>query len=279
MYQYPFGQQLHPLVQQDRSPKKVFVLGVYASAVHARWKCDGHIVCQALAVASEPRIFWDGDQAEAAEIIKKIKIPEGLGVLEPAGKNLNGPSAKVLDENILAVLGFERKDAWLCDCLPETRLNPSQAKVIKERYDPLIPIYNLNPVTIPKRPNVFCNDRRAAEITEELLESEAKLLILLGDIPILQYLNRVADVPYSTLGEYCDLYGYGTETEVEIGGRKIKVLPLTHPRQIGALGRYSEKWNRLHKEWEEKRRQGTVLNVGHFVSTLHITRIIPEINL
>lgn len=252
MYQFPFGQQLHPLVQQDRSPKRVFVLGVYASAVHARWKRDGHIVCQALAVASEPRIFWDGDPQEAAEIIGRIKIPEGLGTLEPAGRNLNGPSAKVLDENILGPLGFTRDDAWLCDCLPETRLNPNQVKVIKERYDPLIPIYNLNPVTIPKRPNVFCDDERAAEITEELLESQAKLLVLLGDIPINQFLKRMVDIPYSTLSEYCDLYGYGTRTEVEIRGRKIEVLPLTHPRQIGALGSHSEKWNRLHKAWERK---------------------------
>jgi hypothetical protein len=37
-YYFPFGETVRPLVQQDRSPKKVFVLGVYASAVHARWK-------------------------------------------------------------------------------------------------------------------------------------------------------------------------------------------------------------------------------------------------
>ncbi len=191
-YLYPFGQQVHPLVQQDRTPKKVFVLGVYASAVHARWKRKGKIVCQALAVASEPRIFWDGDPAEAREIIDQITIPEPLGILEPAGKNLNGPSAKVLDENILAALGFTRDDALLCDCLPETRLNPSQVKVIEERYNPLIEEYGLNEVTIPKRPNVFCDEKRAAEITEELLQSEAGLLVLLGDIPIAQYLRRVA---------------------------------------------------------------------------------------
>ena len=71
-YHFPFGQELHPLVQEDTSPKKVFVLGVYASAVHARWKKDGQIVCQALAVASEPRIFWDGDPTEAKQIIKSF---------------------------------------------------------------------------------------------------------------------------------------------------------------------------------------------------------------
>ncbi|MBE6595297.1 MAG: hypothetical protein E7644_05810, partial [Ruminococcaceae bacterium] len=85
-YYFPFGQELHPLVQEDKSPKKVFVLGVYASAVHARWKKDGQAVCQALAVASEPRIFWDGNEDEARAIIGQINIPKELGYLEPAGK-------------------------------------------------------------------------------------------------------------------------------------------------------------------------------------------------
>ncbi len=40
----------------------------------------------------------------------------------------------------------------------------------------------------------------AVEITEELMQSEAELLILLGDIPIAQYLKKAADIPYSTLG-------------------------------------------------------------------------------
>ena len=40
-YYFPFGQELVPLRQEDKSSKKVFVLCVYASAVHARWKKDG----------------------------------------------------------------------------------------------------------------------------------------------------------------------------------------------------------------------------------------------
>jgi uracil-DNA glycosylase len=252
-YYFPFGQELHPLVQEDKSPKKVFVLGVYASAVHARWKIGGQVVCQALAVASEPRIFWDGNEDEARAIIGQINIPKELGYLEPAGKQLNGPSAKVLDENILAPLGFTRNDAWLCDCLPETRINPSQAKAIKYKYNPLIEQYHLNPVTIPARPSAFCDKARSIEITEELMQSEAELLILLGDIPIAQYLKKVADIPYSTLGEYVDMYGYGTKTDVVINGKTIEVLPLAHPRQIGALGAHSEKWFLAHREWEKKK--------------------------
>ena len=248
---FPFGQELHPLIQEDQTPKKVFVLGVYASAVHARWKKDGQIICQALAVASEPRIFWDGDPDEAKRIISAINIPEELGILEPASRKLNGPSAKVLDENILAPLGYTRADAWLCDCLPETRLNPSQAKVIRERYDPLIEEYHLNPVTIPARPAAFCSKKRSEEIASELMRSQAELLVLLGDIPIAQFLRKVADVPYSTLGEYVELYGYGNRSEVMINNKKIQVLPLAHPRQIGALGAHSEKWHLMHLEWEQ----------------------------
>ena len=252
-YLFPFGQELHPLVQEDKSPKKVFVLGVYASAVHARWKIDGQIICQALAVASEPRIFWDGNEEEAKAIIRKISIPPELGCLEPAGRQLNGPSAKVLNENILAPLGFTRNDAWLCDCLPETRLNPSQVKALKEKYIPLIEDYSLNPVTIPTRPSNFCDAKRSEEITGELIRSEANLLVLLGDIPISQYLKKVAAIPFSTLGEYVELYGYGNPTEVLIAGKAIKVLPLAHPRQIGALGSHSEKWFNMHRNWEQSR--------------------------
>lgn len=248
-YYFPFGQELHPLVQEDQSPKKVFVLGVYASAVHARWKKDGKVICQALAVASEPRIFWDGNPDEASSIIRSIKIPTELGILEPAGMQLNGPSAKVLDEKILAPLGYSRKDAWLCDCLPETRINPSQARVIREKYNPLIEPYKLNQVTIPARPSTFCSKERSLEITQELMQSQAELLILLGDIPIAQYLRKVTDVSYSTLGEYVERYGYGNPTPVTINGKTIRILPLAHPRQIGALGTHSEKWFWAHKKW------------------------------
>ena len=226
------------------------MLGVYASAVHARWKKDGAVISQALAVASEPRIFWDGNPDEAREIIGRCNIPAEVGVLEPASAQLNGPSAKVLDDHILAPLGASRENAWLCDMLPETRLNPNQIKVIEERYDPLIEAYGLNPVTIPKRPSSFCDQKRCAEIADELLRSEADTLVLLGDLPIKQFLCKVSNVPYSSLQEYVDLFGYGAASEAEVCGRLRKVIPLAHPRQIGALGAHSDKWFQMHADWE-----------------------------
>ena len=43
---------------------------------------------------------------------------------------------------------------------------------------------------------------------------------------------------------------YGNPTETIIGNRTIRVLPLAHPRQIGALGAHSEKWHQAHRRWE-----------------------------
>ena len=249
-YYFPFGETVKPLVQEDRTPKKVFILGVYASAVHARWMKGSSIKCNALAIASEPRIFWDGNPKEAAEIIGRIKIPKDLGMLEPADERFNGPSAKVLDEHILAPLGFTRKDAWLCDLLPETRLNDGQVKAIEREYDTVRKEYGLNEVTIPKRTSKFCDSKRCEEIVAELEESKAELLVLLGDIPIKQFLNVVANVNYKSLQEYKERYGYGVRSDVTINGRHIKVLPLAHPRQIGGLGSHSSEWFTVHQEWE-----------------------------
>lgn len=36
-YYFPFGSELKKVIQTDRTAKKVFILAVYASAVHARW--------------------------------------------------------------------------------------------------------------------------------------------------------------------------------------------------------------------------------------------------
>ena len=71
-YYFPFGEKLTKVQQSETTPnKEVFVLGVYASAVHAKWlDKDGKIKVQALAVASEPEIFWRG--LDAKEQIEKF---------------------------------------------------------------------------------------------------------------------------------------------------------------------------------------------------------------
>jgi len=78
-----------------------------------------------------------------------------------------------------------------------------------------------------------------------------KKLVLLGDIPIKQYLKAVADIDFNSLREYTEKYGYGQALKIKIGSKDIDVIPLAHPRQIGGLGRSNDFWYQEHKKWEE----------------------------
>lgn len=115
------------------------MLGVYASAVHARWVGDdGKQRIKAVGVASEPEIFWTGNGA--SEIVAQIALPPGTGRLEAAHPDYNGPSGRSLDDQFLRPLGVSRSRAWLCDLLPESRCNPTQATqatVLHRAYLPL----------------------------------------------------------------------------------------------------------------------------------------------
>ncbi len=54
-YRFPFGQPVKDVVQKDRSPKKVFVLGVYASAVHAKWlDAKDKLLVRAIRASAKP---------------------------------------------------------------------------------------------------------------------------------------------------------------------------------------------------------------------------------
>jgi uracil-DNA glycosylase len=247
---FAFDAPVRALDQEDRSPKQIFVLGVYASAVHARWKYSGHEVVKALAVASEPCIFWNGERAE--EIIRQVAIPPEWGSLEPADPRFNGPSGRALDECFLAPLGLKRKDAWLCDLVPHSCLNLQQEKAI-QRVRKLYPHFQFSEPTVPKLPDPPVTDERRAQILQELSESRASILVLLGDEPIRWFLHPVA-------GGWKRLADFGTTNKeygklhpANIVGREWKVLPLAHPRQVARLGRSSTRWYDLHQWWIEHR--------------------------
>lgn len=248
-YQFPFGQPLIPVVQKDRSPKSVFVLGVYASAVHAKWRDQyGTVLVQALAVASEPYIFWRGEGA--SKIINRIAIPREAGKLEPTARHFNGPSGKVLDELYLAPLGLSRDEAWLCDLLPESRINRNQRKAIKKHYRPLVEELNLPECTVPNfsRAELRKQENRHLEILWEIEKSQADTIILLGDLPIKHWLSHFSEYKkLSDFGQKPD--NYGRYHPLEISGKSYHILPLVHPRQAGSLGRASKKWTNLHSEW------------------------------
>jgi hypothetical protein len=247
---FPFGQPVRDLVQKDRDPKRIFILGVYASAVHARWiGSDGRTKIAALAVASEPYIFWRGEASE--DIVARVQVPAGVGGLVSAPASMNGPSGRSLDECFLQPMGIMRSEAWLCDIVPRSCLNPRQALAIQREYVPLMGAHGLPEVSLPPVPNPLCDEQRRQEILEELQASKAGLLVLLGDEPIRWFLSHY-DRRWRRLGDFGRTpEAYGQKHSVEIAGRKYQVLPLVHPRQASKLGAHSKGWSELHRGWME----------------------------
>jgi len=249
-YYFPFGQKLKKVEQADRTPKEVFVLGVYASAVHARWvDADCRQKVSALAVASEPEIFWTGHDAQ--EQIDKIRIPPELGKLVLPNTNLNGPSGRTLDELYLKPLGLNRNNTWLCDLIPETRINPNQKNAIERYYKSISQQYNLPKATIPEFHQSELNSiERRQEVLEELFTSRAETIILLGDLPIKHFLNHFVDLKYDVLSSFgTDSETYGKPHRINISDKVFNVIPLCHPRQAQRLGASSIKWFELHQNW------------------------------
>ena len=245
---FPFGQPIIPMIQKDQTPKRVFVLGVYASAVHARWILNGKQRILALAVASEPEIFWRGSKESAKEIISKIQLPQGAGCLEPASEHLNGPSGVALGDRFLTPLGIGREQAWLCDLVPYSCMNGNQAKALETKYDPVKDSLNLPDYYWPELPVELASPTRRNEIEKELLCSEAEIIITLGDEPLkwfAQYYGSASKL--AAYGRTIDKYGQ--LHPLNISGRQLQLLPLVHPRQAARLGLYSKPWADLHDSW------------------------------
>lgn len=250
---FPFGQPVLPLIQKDQTPKRVFVLGVYASAVHARWIGeDGRQKIGAVAVASEPEIFWRGSKESAQEIISKIQMPCGAGRLLPASKQLNGPSGKALDELFLAPLGILRDDAWLCDLVPHSCMNEKQIAALNREYDTAKDSLKLPAYNWPLLPRELANMERREEIEKELIKSNAEIVVTLGDQPLKWFTQFY--------GTFSDLSAYGVNEESYgrlhpflVAGKQFHLLPLVHPRQAGRLGAHSANWACLHDSWVKNR--------------------------
>lgn len=247
-YIFPFGEPVSTVEQVDKTPKKVFVLGVYASAVHARWiGVDNKVIVNAMAVASEPYIFWRGDNSD--EIISTIKIPHGAGRLIPAARNLNGPSGNALDDLFLSPIGATRDSAWLCDLVPHSCCNPSQKGAIEREYEPLMKQHSLPQVTLPPVPKILADQARRAEILSEMKIAKPEIIMLLGNEPIKWFMNHY-DNTWSTLSDFGDTSEtYGKLHDTQIDGHNYKILALCHPRQAAKLGSHSAKWNTLHTQW------------------------------
>jgi len=246
---FPFGQPIRRVVQQDRTKKCVFVLGVYASAVHARWvDKHGQRRISAVAVASEPEIFWAGDSVD--RLVRAVAIPEGAGHLEPAGPQLNGPSGRALDHMFLEPLGLSRDDAWLCDLVPHSCMNAKQQKAIEQRYIPEMERLGLPEPRWPTVPKCLASCERRAEIQGELDGATPAVLVTLGDQPLRWFAKFHG--AHARLQSYGTTPGaYGRLHPIQVGGRDMQLLPVVHPRQAARLGTHSSGWASLHEHWAQ----------------------------
>lgn len=189
--------------------------------------------------------FWRGENADS--IIRQITIPPEIGKLIPAKQDFNGPSGIALDKLILNPLELERQRVWLCDLVPHSCVNPSQSKAIERAYLPIASKYGLAQPTVPSVPTLFADENRRKAIMAEIIASEAKVLILLGDKPIQWFLCDNRWRKLSDFGRDDQLYGQ--LHKVQLGDKEINILPLSHPRQIAKLGLSSAVWYNVHQKW------------------------------
>jgi hypothetical protein len=248
-YRFPFGRTLDATPPQKARNAKAFVLGVYASAVHARWiGPDGKEACKALAVATEPCSFWDGTGAESIITEIQKKVPREMGSLVVPAPQFNGPYGAVLLERYLAPLGLTVGDCWITDLHDRYFLSPGNDKAVA-RYEKLRATVRCGATAamLPRRPAVVVpTAERLARLRAEFQESGAPLVITLGN----ESLGALLGPKAHKLSQD----GYGVPDVCEVFGRKVKVLRLCHPRQAGALGESSPGWGDAHGSWMKRSR-------------------------
>lgn len=244
---FPFGEKVHIINQTERTSKKYFVIGSYASAVHACWlSTTGKIISKSLPVANEPELLWSGNPIDAAAIINRIIIPESAGTLSFPGKWLNGGIGRLFDVELLKPLGIVRKDIWISLLIPFAIANKSQRKSLN-RYSRFTNGFNLPQADLKpsNKKTTLIDKKRIDAILEELEQFKAEIIITLGDLPLHHFI-RLFDPDKRNLSCF-DFYG--KLHPIVINQKSYQLLPLYHPKVGENIGAYTIKWKNIHHEW------------------------------
>jgi hypothetical protein len=169
---FPFGAPIQPVTWQQAGPKPVMVIGVYPSAVHARWvDVDGRTRIRAVAMANEPEPFWTGQDADDHIAAVTATVPTVVGRLVGAPGH-NGPSGQALDASVLAPLGLDRDRIRVADIDNRYMANPAQQQALERCYNLLVQKGLLPPVSWrPRRPITKVPADRSPSLAEELEEA------------------------------------------------------------------------------------------------------------
>jgi hypothetical protein len=251
---FPFGR---PALEQPPRPARshsadVFVLGVYPSALHVRWRSPGGEVVGALAVDDEPEVFWDGsDQHEQVmRWARSVGWSPAWGAIAPAG---NGTSGRSVTDRVLGPLGTEPARAHFTDCVRTyfVKHGPrTQGARVKQVYEPMARARGLPFASLPPRPSPAAMVRLALEqdrgfLADELRRSDADTVVTLG--------QEAADVFASVVGharvELRPIESYGQARTVRLGRGALCWFPLVHP------GQRMPHWRSAHDAWVQSLRQ------------------------
>jgi hypothetical protein len=235
---YPFGQPVGPVSWRQPGPKPALIIGVYPSAVHARWIGPDGTGIRALAVADEPEPFWTGHSAEPKIATVAATVPAEAGRIELA-KGHNGRSGQALDELVLAPLGLTRDKIRVADIDNRYMANQSQQDAVARDYVPLVESGLLPPATWrPRRTIARIPSDRSPALTDEVAGADPAWIITLGDEPLralgLEPLTRAS---------------YGIPLPAVVLGHNVQLLRLAHTRQQAGHGHSSSDWAEAHRQW------------------------------
>lgn len=247
MSRYPFGL---PVVRRvPRRPASgtaaLFVLGVSPGALQIRWQRPDGVVAEALAVADEPTVFWDG--ADAGKRVSRWKERVGWrpawGSVNPAGTN--GGAGKHVNDHVLGAFGLTPDDVWFTDCLPTYSVKPGKNSQL-DVYHPFAATQDppLPDAELPLRPSpsqLVSNavTEEGVELRKQLLEADAPAVVTLGQeaadvLAALTGADRVVLAPDAD---------YGREHEIAFDGHKLRWTALTDPANHGDV------WQQCHARW------------------------------
>lgn len=249
---YPFGRPAtrRPPRVPASLPADLFVLGVYPSALHVRWRRPDGKRVGALAVDDEPTVFWDG--ADAATRIEAWKAAVGWsavwGTVALAGGN--GSSGKHVVDHVLRPLGVAAEQTYFTDCLPAYVVKngaSSQQAAIDDVYAPFARDHGLPEADLPPRPTTTSLvatsvELEAAELRGQIAAAKAPTIVTLGQeaadvLACLAGVDRVALKPD----------GYGRDRPVEVADSSMRWWPLVHP------GNRDAGWRKAHQAWVDSR--------------------------
>lgn len=250
---YPFGEAILKIRQLGSGDKAAFILGFYGCTVHAKWtSASGGILIEDLPVASEPELFWTGENGE--EIIARVDVPIELGKLTPSESNANGRLGKIFIHDYLEPLQLSRTEVWLCNLVPYSQVYLSERLDIAEVYMPLCEKHCLPVPNIPDfKTAEFRDSDRILEVLQELDKANSDLIITLGDEPLKYFIRKVSDCGKKSIKDFLnDGTSYGTKVPIKIHGKSYDLLPLCHPRQTEGITKRAREWKQIHKDWMER---------------------------